>query len=123
MKLPWNKQYLTIAFHVIVTVVAIGAAMMIMAQLSQFAGVIQAGFFRLVHLFSPLLFAVVIAFLLNPLVGWMQRKVLRRPKPKEGFSGNLILLHRPHGGAPAVAAVVPVVPQDKIFLFPQHKRL
>ena len=85
MKLPWNKQYLTIAFHVIVTVVAIGAAMMIMAQLSQFAGVIQAGFFRLVHLFSPLLFAVVIAFLLNPLVGWMQRKVLRRPKPKEGF--------------------------------------
>ncbi len=85
MKLPWNKQYLTIAFHVVVTVLAIGAGILIMGQLGKFTGVIEAGFFRLVHLFSPLLIAVVIAFLLNPLVEWMQRKVLRKKRPQDGF--------------------------------------
>ena len=80
MKLPWNKHYLTIAFHVIITVIAIGAAIIIMYRLPQFTGVISRAGGRLISLFGPLWFAVVISFLLNPMVEFIQRHILKRQK-------------------------------------------
>lgn len=80
MKLPWDKQYLKISFHVVFTVIIIyililianGFAFVIadlpgmFSEVSRFAG-------RILGLFSPLIVALVIAYLLDPLVDFFQK--------------------------------------------------
>ncbi len=96
MKLPWDKNYLKISFHVIFTLVVVYALSLLANAVAQiltnptdfFAGIF--GFFKgLFSAFSPLLIAFVIAYLLDPLVGFFQERLTKlRIREKLGSLGR-----------------------------------
>ncbi|MFI3173992.1 MAG: AI-2E family transporter [Bacillota bacterium] len=73
MKLPWNKTYLTISFHVIITALFLCILGAILFQLSAAktvaSGVIQT-FFEVV---SPLIFGIFFASILTPLTKQIEK--------------------------------------------------
>lgn len=80
MKLPWDKNYLKISFHVMFTI--LGAYILIslfdgLAYIIIDIGGTISGIFdsigRLVRLFSPLIIAFIIAYLFDPLVDFYQK--------------------------------------------------
>ncbi|MFW6015014.1 MAG: AI-2E family transporter [bacterium] len=77
MKLPWDKQYLKISFHVIVTTIAIYCLALIFASLGEFTCSIKNTISYIMKLLSPLVFGIIIAYLLDPLVVWYQKQLSR----------------------------------------------
>ena len=79
MKLPWDKHYLKIAFHVIFTlvvsylaIVLIDGVAFVIADIFFIIGRFFAGIGWLVTLFSPLVLSFLIAYLLDPLAEFYQ---------------------------------------------------
>ena len=79
MKLPWDKQYLKISFHVIFTLAVgyilmniIDVATFILIDLRRILGDIFSGIGTFLRIISPLTIAFVIAYLFDPLVDFYQ---------------------------------------------------
>ena len=89
MKLPWDKNYMKISFHIVVTALILCTVVMAMANLSQVLNTISAITKGTVALFLPLIIAIIIAFLFNPCVEFFQKKFGKGGK-KEGFKSRKI---------------------------------
>lgn len=81
MKLPWNKKYLIIAFHIVVTVLAIYSLKYcvdflayVLSNLNGIFDSIGKGIGWIFSVFSVVILAFVIAYLLDPIVDFFQRK-------------------------------------------------
>lgn len=66
MKLPWNKNYLIISFHIIVTIIILSTIASVMFQLSEAKNVISSTVRNFFTVFSPLFFGIFFSILLNP---------------------------------------------------------
>lgn len=79
MKLPWDKNYIKIGFHVMVTLVItylvitlIDGVAFIVADIFFIIGRIFSGIGWLITLFSPLVLSFLIAYLLDPIAEFYQ---------------------------------------------------
>lgn len=86
MKLPWDRKYIKISFHVIFTVLVLFAIMLVMAKIGTVAGSIGVFFGRLFNVAAPLITGIVAAFLFDPMVEFFDKR-LNKKKNKN---------HRPH---------------------------
>ena len=72
LKLPWDKQYLKISFHVIVTLIAIYAIALLLknapAAVMKVEGFLEAS----ASVLSPLIIAVIFSYIVNPAVDLLQ---------------------------------------------------
>lgn len=73
MKLPWDKQYLKISFHIVVTALAIYVVGLIIGNINLVKDVILQGLGTLLSVFAPLLVAIIFSFLMSPAVDFFQR--------------------------------------------------
>lgn len=76
MKLPWDKQYLKISFHVIFTLLVIFGIALIIQNIVPIS--VSLGLFisKIFSLLSPFFVGVVIAYLLDPLVELYQKNLV-----------------------------------------------
>ncbi len=81
MKLPWDNKYLKICFHVIFTVVVayvlillVNSAAFAVTNLGSMVDGLKSALSLVSSAFSVLIISFVIAYLLNPLVGFCQKK-------------------------------------------------
>ena len=74
MKLPWDKEYLKISFHVIFTVLMIYILARIVGNLASAKEVVYAMIAKIVSVFAPLFVALIFSFLMNPAVDFFQKK-------------------------------------------------
>lgn len=79
MKLPWDKNYIKICFHIVLTLVAtylvitlIDGVAFVIADIFLIIGHIFSGIGWILALFSPLILSFVIAYLLDPIVEFYQ---------------------------------------------------
>ncbi len=73
MKLPWNRKYLVISFHVIFTVGILVVLGMLVFQLSEAKNVIIQAARGTLAVFAPLLLAIFFSVLFEPLTDFFQR--------------------------------------------------
>ncbi len=78
MRLPWNRKYLEICFHVIVTVLILAGTILLLFRLPQAKNVILRTARRLLAVFAPVLWAVFFTLLLEPLVAFWQKNYEKR---------------------------------------------
>lgn len=95
MKLPWDKRYLKISFHVIISVIIILFLWLIITDLPSFGRILCVFFGGLINVLAPLFFAVFIAFIFDPLVEFFQRlcdggKIIRRNGFRRRKAGTII---------------------------------
>ncbi len=94
MRLPWNKKYLVISFHVIFTVGILVVMGLFLFQLSEAKNVIIQTARGTLAVFAPLLWAVFFSILLEPLTAFFQRMyesrltAIRRSKIKNRKVGT-----------------------------------
>ncbi len=89
MKLPWNKKYLIIAFHIIVTVILIYSLkycidflVYVFSNMSVILGNISSILKWISSVFSVVIIAFIIAYLLDPIVEFFHRRYVRYILPK-----------------------------------------
>ena len=73
MKLPWDKKYLKISFHVVVTVLALYVVGLLLWNITAAKDLFVMAFQKMLSVFAPLLVACVFAFLTNPAVELFQK--------------------------------------------------
>lgn len=94
MRLPWNKKYLVISFHVIFTVGILVVMGMFLFKLSEAKNVIIQTVRGILAVFAPLLWAVFFSILLEPVTGFFQKfyesrlTAIRRSKIKNRKVGT-----------------------------------
>lgn len=97
LRLPWDKNYLKISFHVIVTLIAIYAVMLLLKNAPK--AITEAELF-LEYTFSvltPLIIAVVFSYIVNPAVDFLQgfydklAKKKRKPVFRKRIAGTVFL--------------------------------
>lgn len=76
MKLPWDKQYLKISFHVIFTLLIIFGIGIIIQNVVPITISLSLFISKVISLFSPFFIGVAIAYLLDPLVDIYQINVV-----------------------------------------------
>lgn len=74
MRLPWNRKYLEICFHVAVTVLVLAGAGLLLFRLSAAKNVILRTMGKTLAIFAPVLWALFFTLLLEPLAGFFQRQ-------------------------------------------------
>ncbi len=74
MRLPWNKKYLVISFHVIFTVGILVALGMLLFKLSEAKNVIIETARGPLAVFAPLLLAIFFSVLLEPVTSFFQHR-------------------------------------------------
>ncbi len=74
MRLPWNRKYLEICFHVLVTVLALAGTGLLLFRLPAAKNVILHTVGKVLTVFAPVLWALFFTLLLEPLVGFFQRQ-------------------------------------------------
>lgn len=74
MKLPWDKKYIKIAFHVVVTMLILYVMGLLIWNMTEAKDLLLKGIGTLISVFAPLLVAIVFSFLINPLVEFLQRQ-------------------------------------------------
>ncbi len=74
MKLPWDKQYLKISFHVIFTVLVIYVLAGIAGNLNSVKQIFFNIVGKTISVFAPVLVALIFSFLMNPAVDFFQNK-------------------------------------------------
>lgn len=74
MKLPWDKQYLKISFHVIFTVLVIYVLAGIAGNLNSVKQIFFNIVGKTISVFAPVLVALIFSFLMNPAVDFFQKK-------------------------------------------------
>lgn len=75
MKLPWNRKYLEISFHVIITVLVIYALSLFIGKLNVVLLGLGNFIATFISLFMPLWIGIAVAFLLNPVVSFLDQKI------------------------------------------------
>jgi len=78
MRLPWNKKYLVISFHVIFTVSILVILGMLLFQLSEAKNVVTQTARGILAVFAPLLWAIFFSVLFEPLTHFLQRQYEKR---------------------------------------------
>lgn len=78
MRLPWNKKYLVISFHVIFTVGILVILGMLLFQLSEAKNVVIQTARGILAVFAPLLWAIFFSVLFEPLTHFLQRQYEKR---------------------------------------------
>ena len=74
MKLPWDKQYLKISFHVIFTVLLIYLLAYVIGNLGDIKQFIVLVTAKTISVFAPVIIALLFSFLMNPAVSFFQKK-------------------------------------------------
>ena len=74
MKLPWNKKYLVISFHVIVTVALVAVMGLLVFQFSSAKNVVFQIARDTLAIFAPVLFGIFFSVILEPMVAFFQRR-------------------------------------------------
>lgn len=74
MRLPWNKKYLVISFHVIFTVGILVVMGMLLFKLSEAKNVIIQAARGILAVFAPLLLAIFFSILFEPLTNFYQKR-------------------------------------------------
>lgn len=87
MKLPWNKKYLQISFHFIITIIIIYILSLLIKNVND----VQRTFFlflnKFISILEPLLIALIFAYLVDPVVDFFQKKSDKiLPKKKKSNS-------------------------------------
>lgn len=72
MKLPWDRNYLKISFHVIFTLVVIYALALIIGNMPLVFSEIDRFFAYMLNVLSPLIIAVIFSYIMNPVVERLQ---------------------------------------------------
>lgn len=96
MRLPWNKKYLVISFHVIFTVGILVVLGMLLFKLSEAKNVIIETARGTLAVFAPLLLAIFFTVLLEPVTNFFQRRyearlsALQRSKIKNRKVGTAV---------------------------------
>ena len=93
MKLPWDKHYIKISFHVIVTIFFIGICSVFLIGLSRSVKDIGTFFANMFSVAAPLIYAVIIAFLFDPVVEMFEDRlsfVFPKRKRKNRLWGTLL---------------------------------
>lgn len=80
MKLPWDRKYVKISFHVVVSVLIVFAVIIVMAKIGTVAGAVGMFFGRLVDVAAPLIIGIVLAFLFDPMVDFFDKRLNKKPK-------------------------------------------
>lgn len=78
MRLPWNKKYMEIGFHVIVTVLILAGMAALLFWLPRAKNVIFETAGNFLAVFAPVLWAVFFAVILEPMVAFFQRQYEKR---------------------------------------------
>ena len=73
MRLPWNRKYMEISFHVVITVLILTVAAGILFRLPDAKNVISETARDFLAVFSPVFWAFFFSLLLEPLVSFWQR--------------------------------------------------
>lgn len=73
MKLPWDKNYLKISFHVIITILAIYIMSLIIKNINGAMEVVTSFFNTLLIVIRPLTIALIFSYLVNPAVNLFQK--------------------------------------------------
>lgn len=74
MKLPWDKDYLKISFHVIFTLAAVLGLWVVLKNISPIVKTILDTFGYIFSALSPLWIGLITAYLLEPLAEYFQKK-------------------------------------------------
>ena len=82
MRLPWNRKYIEICFHVILTVLILVGTGTLLLHLGQAKIVIKQTAGKVLAVFAPVLWAVFFAILLEPIVAFFQRQYEKRKNGK-----------------------------------------
>lgn len=76
MKLPWDKQYLKISFHVIFTLIVILGLGIFIQNIIPITTAIGILFSKILSILSPFFIGIAIAYLLDPVVDMYQKRVV-----------------------------------------------
>lgn len=80
MRLPWNRKYVEISFHVVLTVLILVGTGAVLLRLGQAKIVIKQTAGTFLAVFAPVLWAVFFAVLLEPVVSFFQKQYEKRKK-------------------------------------------
>ncbi len=72
LKLPWDRNYLKISFHVIVTLIAIYAVSLVLKNAPEVIMTIEKFLEYMAGIFSPLIIAAVFSYIVSPAVDLLQ---------------------------------------------------
>ncbi len=73
MKLPWDKQYLKISFHIIFTVLLIYLLAYMVGNLGEIKQFVFLVIAKTISVFAPVIIALLFSFLMNPAVDFFQK--------------------------------------------------
>lgn len=73
MKLPWDKEYLKISFHVIFTLLIVCIIGVVFFNVVPIIKVLFNIIYKIISVFSPLWIGIIIAYLLEPIVDYFQK--------------------------------------------------
>ncbi len=97
MKLPWDKNYLKISFHVIVTLIAIYAISLVLKNAPEAIMKVEDFLAYIVNVFTPLIIAVIFSYIVNPAVEKLQGfcdklfNIKHKGKFKKRIAGTALL--------------------------------
>jgi len=97
VKLPWDKNYLKISFHVIVTLIAIYAISLILKNAPEVIMKVEDFLAYIVNVLSPLIIAVIFSYIVNPAVEKLQGfcdkmlNIRHKAKFKKRIAGTALL--------------------------------
>lgn len=78
MKLPWNKNYLIISFHIIVTIITLCVLTGLIFQITEAKNVVLSTIHNFFIIFSPLFFGIFFSVLLDPITKLFQKHISLR---------------------------------------------
>lgn len=73
MRLPWNRNYMEIGFHVILTALILAGGGLLLFRLPQAKNVLLDTAGKILAVFAPFLWALFLSLLLEPLVAFFQK--------------------------------------------------
>ena len=89
MKLPWDKNYLKISFHVIFTIVVIYIISILIKNLYFMKDIILNFISFVTTIFLPLIIALVLSYILNPIVEFFHNKTNKLFKKFNSKNDNI----------------------------------
>lgn len=85
MKIKWNKKYTTVAVYALIVIVVAVLFVVFVFKFDSFA----QGFSWIGAVAAPIICGIVIAYIVNPLVMWIERTLFRKlkndPPPEQGI--------------------------------------
>lgn len=75
MKLPWNRNYLIISFHIVITIIILCIVGGMIFQISEAKNVIFSMVGNFFTIFSPLFFGIFFAIILNPAINFFEKHI------------------------------------------------